>query len=61
MRLWRTGRETGRETKLSAHIGDYEMDHIILDLESEANALTKKTCELMGKSKLQWSPIKLKM
>lgn len=39
--------------RLSAQIGQYEMDQIIMDLGYDANVLTKKTWELMGKSKLQ--------
>lgn len=31
----------GREMRLSAQIGEYEMDQVILDLGSDANALTK--------------------
>jgi len=43
--------------RLSAQIGVYEMDQGILDLGSNANVLTKQTWELMGKLKLEWSPI----
>ena len=32
---------TGREMRLSAHIGDYDMDEVILDLGSEVNVLTQ--------------------
>jgi len=42
---------------LSAQIGEYDMDQIILDLKPDAHALTKETWEMMGKMKLQWSPI----
>ena len=48
---------TGREMRLNAQIGDYNMDEVILDLGSEVNVLTKKTWELMGKPKLRYSPI----
>jgi len=37
------------------------MDQVILDLKSDANVLMKHTWELMGKPKLQWSPIQLRM
>lgn len=37
------------------------MDQIILDLGSDVNFMKKKTWELMGKLKLQWSPIQLRM
>lgn len=43
--------------RLSAQIGEYNMDQVILDLGFEANFSTKKTWELMGKPKLQWSLI----
>ena len=34
---------TGKEMRLNAQIGDYEMDEVILDLGSEVNVLTKQT------------------
>ena len=34
-------RRTGREMRLHAHIGEYDMTDIILDLGSEFNVLTK--------------------
>ena len=49
----------GREMRLNAHIGDYDMDEVILDLGSEVNVLTRQTWELMGKPKLRYSPIRL--
>ena len=50
-------RRTGREMRLHAQIGDYDMTNIILDLGSEVNVLTRKTWEQMGKPTLEWSPI----
>jgi len=47
--------------RISAKIGEYDMDKVILDLGSEANVLTKKTWKLMGKPKLKWSPIQLRI
>ena len=47
--------------RLNAQIGDYEMDEVILDLGSEVNVLTKQTWELMGKPKLRYSPIQLRL
>ena len=32
---------TGREMRLNAQIGDYDMDEVILDLGSEVNVFTK--------------------
>ena len=39
---------TGREMKLTAQIGEFEMDEVILHLGSEVNVLTKQTWEQMG-------------
>ena len=50
-------RRISRELQLSAYIGDYDMDFIILYLGSHVNVLTKHTWERMGKSNLVWSPI----
>ena len=52
---------TRKEMRLNAQIGDYEMDEVILDLGSEVNVLTKKTWELLGKPKLRYSPIQLRL
>jgi len=46
---------------LTAQIGDYEMDQVILDLGSDPNVLPKKGWERMGRPVLQWSPIQLSM
>ncbi len=54
-------RRTGREMRLHAQIGDYDMADIILDLGSEVNVLTKQTSEQMGKPMLEWSPIQLRL
>jgi hypothetical protein len=37
------------------------MDNIILDLGSDVNVIPKQTWEMMGKSKLIWSPIQLRL
>ena len=52
---------TRKEMRLNAQIGDYEMDEVILDLGSEVNVLTKQTWELMGKPKLRYSTIQLRL
>ena len=54
-------RRTGREMRLHAQIGDYDMIDIILDLGSEVNVLTKQTWAQMGEAKLEWSPIQLRL
>jgi len=47
--------------RLTTHIGDYEMDQVILDLGSDANTFPKQTWECMGKPALQWYLIQLWM
>ena len=47
--------------QLITQIGDYEMDHVILDLGSDANVLLKQTWQWMGEPKLEWSTIQLCM
>ena len=54
-------RRIGREMRLHAQIGEYDMTDIILDLGSEVNVLTKQTWEQMGKPTLEWSPIQLRL
>jgi len=48
---------TSQEIRINAHIGEYDIDKIVLDLGSDVNVMPKKTWELMGKPKLVWSPI----
>ena len=47
--------------RLTAQIGDYEMDQVILDQGSNENVLPKKTWQRMGEPKLEWSTIQLRM
>ena len=47
--------------RLTAQIGEFEMDEVILDLGSEVNVLTKQTWEQMGSPKLARSPIHLRL
>ena len=47
--------------RLSAVIGLYEMDEVVLDLGSKVNVMTKQTWEIMAKPKLAFSPIQLKL
>ena len=54
-------RRTGREIRLHAQIGEYDMTDIILDLGLEVNVLTKQTWEQMRKPILEWSPIQLRL
>jgi hypothetical protein len=54
-------KRTNKELHLNAQIGDYYIDYVVLDLGSEVNAMTKQTWALMGKTKLIYSPIRLRM
>ena len=54
-------RRTNKELHLNAQIGDYDIDYVVLDLGSEVNVMTKRTWALMGKTKLIYSPIRLRM
>ena len=47
--------------KLTAQIGEFEMDEVVLDLGSEVNVLTKQTWEQMGSPQLVISPIHLRL
>ena len=50
-----------REFKFKVEIGNYEMYDVILDLGYDVNILPKNTWEQMGKPKLGWSPIQLRL
>ena len=52
---------TRREMKLTAQIGEFEMDEVVLDLGSEVNVLTKQTWQQMGSPQLDISPIHLRL
>ena len=60
-KLYKHKRLTGREMWLTAHIGDCDMDKVILDLGSDANVLPKQTWQRMGEPKLEWSTIQVRM
>ena len=47
--------------RVTAQIGEFEMDEVILDLGSEVNVLTKQTWEQIGSPKLARSPIHLRL
>ena len=44
---------------MSAQIGDYDMDYIVLDVGSDFNILTRQMFESMGNTRLVWSLVKL--
>jgi hypothetical protein len=46
---------------LSAQIGEYDMDNVILDLGSNANFLQRQTWEIMGKPNPVWSIVQLRL
>ena len=46
---------------MNAQIGYYDIDYVVLNLGSEVNVMTKQTQALMGKPKLIYSPIRLRM
>jgi hypothetical protein len=50
-----------KELHLNSQIGEYDIDYVVLDLGSEVNVMTKQTWALMGKPKLIYSPIRLRM
>jgi hypothetical protein len=52
---------TNREFRFNAQIGEYDVDNVILDLGSYVNVLPKNTSEMMGKPKLVWSPVQLRL
>jgi len=54
-------KQSGREFKMTTELGSYEMEGVILDLGSDVDILLKKSWELMGKPKLVWSPIHLRL
>jgi hypothetical protein len=54
-------RRKNKELHLNAQIGEYDIDYVVLDLGSEVNITMKQTWALMGKPKLIYSPIRLRM
>jgi hypothetical protein len=46
---------------MNTQIGEYDIDYVVLNLGSEVNVMTKQTWALMGKPKLIYSPIRLRM
>ena len=54
-------RRTNKELHLNSQIAYFDIDYVVLDLGSEVNVMTKQTWEVMGKPKLIYSPIRLRM
>ena len=53
--------KTARELRMTAHIGDYDMDYIILDMGYDVNILMQQTWESMGKPHLDRSPVQSRL
>ena len=53
--------KSGCKLRMDAQIGDYDMDYIILDLSSDVNISTWQTWETMGKPRLDWSLVQLRI
>ena len=47
--------------RLSAVIGSYEIDEVVLDLGYEVNVMMNQTWEIMAKPKLAFSAIQLRL
>jgi hypothetical protein len=54
-------RKKNKELQLNAQIGEYDIDYVVLNLGSEVNVMTKQTWELMGKPKLIYSLVRIRM
>ena len=54
-------RKTCKKMRMNIHIGDYEVESIILDLRSNVNILTKQTWYLTKKLTLGWSSVQLRL
>jgi hypothetical protein len=54
-------KHTGRDFKMTGDLDKYDMEGIMLDLGSDVNIFPKKSWELMGKPKLVWFPIQLRL
>jgi hypothetical protein len=54
-------KRTNKELHLNSQIREYDIDYVVFDLGSEVNVMMKQTWALMGKPKLIYSPISLRM
>jgi hypothetical protein len=54
-------KRTNKELHMNAQIGEYDIDYVVLDLGEKVNVMMKQTRTLMGKPKLIYSPIRLRM
>jgi len=54
-------KKTGREFKMAVELGGFEMQDVMLDLGSDVNILPNKSWEFMGKPKLVWFLVQLRL
>ena len=54
-------KKIGKEMWMNVHIGDYDVDSVILDLGSYVNISTKKTWENIRKPQLVWYFVQLRL
>jgi hypothetical protein len=54
-------KHTGQEFKMTAELGEYDMNGVMLDMGSDVKIFPKKSWEVMGKPKLVWSPIQRRL
>jgi hypothetical protein len=54
-------KRTNKEFRFSAHIGDYDVDNVILDLGYDVNVIPRKTWDMIGKPKIVWSLVQLRL
>lgn len=60
-RMRRIRKRIGKELILDAKVDVSEFKDVMLDLGSDVNILPNKSLEVMGKTKLVYSPIQLRM
>ena len=54
-------RRTCKELKMRVDFGGHEIQGVIIDLGFDVNILPKNSWEVIGKTKLGWSPIHLSL
>ena len=59
--LYRHNGRMGQELRLTAQVGDFEIDQVILELGLDINVLPKQTWKWMGEPTLEWSKVQLRM
>ena len=60
-RVKRNKQRTGKEFRLNTQIAGFQISDTMLDLGSDVNILPRKTWEALGKPRLAYSPIQLRM